>query len=348
MGNLWFAVPGELETPTGGYVYARRILSECSQIGHHISVLTLSAEFPDPSASALKDSAAKLAALAPGSRVLFDGLALGALPRELLDPLDLDIVALVHHPLALETGLDPARAITLACTEEKALAKARAVICTSQHTCDLLMKRYRVPHGKLRLAPPGCDATQRALGGNMPPVLLTVATLTPRKGHDILIDALAKITDLSWRSRVIGSGGRDPATMRALRNRIAAHGIGNRVALEGAVTPTALEAAFVGSDIFVLPSRYEGYGMVFAEAMAHGLPIIACRVGAVADTVPEDVGLLVGVDDTEALANALRYLLSHDVERCRMAEAAYKKARTLPSWQDTSRIIADVMSEADQ
>ncbi|MQA66827.1 MAG: glycosyl transferase family 1, partial [Alphaproteobacteria bacterium] len=131
MDDIWFAVPGDLAAPTGGYAYARRVLAELSALGIRAQVLPLSAEFPHPSAVALDDCARRLRELAPGSTVLFDGLAYGAIPAGLLDALDLDIVVLVHHPLALETGLDPARAAELEATEIAALARARAVICTS-------------------------------------------------------------------------------------------------------------------------------------------------------------------------------------------------------------------------
>jgi glycosyltransferase involved in cell wall biosynthesis len=343
--DVWFAVPGDLAAPTGGYVYARRVLAELAALDIRAQVLPLSAEFPHPSAVALDDCARRLRELAPGSTVLFDSLAYGAVPAELLDTLDLDFVALVHHPLALETGLDPARAAELKASEAAALACARAVICTSARTRDTLVADYGVAPAKLRLALPGCDPAKAAPGGNHPPVLLTVGAVIPRKGHDVLVAALARIRDLPWRSVVVGSLDRAPATARALERQIARAGLGDRVVLTGALDDASLAAAYHGADLFVLPSRYEGYGMVFAEALAHGLPVVASRAGAAADTVPAEAGILVDVDDEVALAEALRRLLTDEPLRRAMADAAHKHAAGFPSWRETAHIIAGVLAE---
>lgn len=346
MAEFWFALPGALETPTGGYVYARRVLAEWANLGYDVRVLGLSAEFPHPSAAALDDCAGELSALPRGSSVLFDGLAFGALPYGILAPLALDIVALVHHPLALETGLDPARAAALAVSERAALAMARAVVCTSRATRDTLAERYDVPEDKLRIAPPGCDPAPRAPGNNQPPVLLTVAAVSPRKGHDVLLKALAQIADLQWTSRIVGSVDRDPSTAAALRAEAAAAGLEGRISWEGVVADSELAAAYLGADIFVLPSRHEGYGMAFAEALARGLPVVACRAGAAAETIPADAGILVDTDDVEGVAAALRRLLTDQAMRRRSADAAYRHASGLPAWRDTARCLASVLCGA--
>jgi glycosyltransferase involved in cell wall biosynthesis len=345
MDDVWFVVPGDLAAPTGGYVYARRVLAELPALDIRAQVLSLSAEFPYPSAVALDDGARRLRGLAPGSTVLFDGLAYGAIPAGLLDALDLDIVVLVHHPLALETGLDPVRAAELKASEAAALACARAVVCTSAHTGDTLAADYGVAAAKLFLAVPGCDPAPQAPGGNDPPVLLTVGAVIPRKGHDVLVAALAHLADLEWRSVVVGSLDRAPATARALERQIARAGLADRITLTGALDDTALAVAYHGADLFVLPSRYEGYGMVFAEALAHGLPVIASRAGAAADTVPAGAGILVDIDDEVALAEALRCLLTDAPLRRAMAKAARRHAAGFPSWRETARIIAGVLAE---
>ncbi|MQA67214.1 MAG: glycosyltransferase, partial [Alphaproteobacteria bacterium] len=167
----------------------------------------------------------------------------------------------------------------------------------------------------------------------------------PRKGHDVLVGALARIRDLPWRSVVVGCLDREPATARALERRIARTGLGTRISLRGALDDAALAMAYHGADLFVLPSRYEGYGMVFAEALTHGLPVVACRAGAAADTVPADAGILVDIDDELALAEALRRLLTDEPLRRAMADAAHKYAAGFPSWRETARIIAGVLAE---
>jgi glycosyltransferase involved in cell wall biosynthesis len=170
--------------------------------------------------------------------------------------------------------------------------------------------------------------------------LLTAATLTPRKGHLILAAALARLADLDWRWQCIGSTERDPATTAALREFIAAHGLGDRVDIAGEWPPDRLAAAYRAADCLVLPSFHEGYGMAFAEALARGLPVVACRAGAVPDLVPESAGILVPPGDVAALAVALRQIIADPALRRRLAAGAAAVGATLPDWPQSVRLWA--------
>jgi glycosyltransferase involved in cell wall biosynthesis len=94
-----------------------------------------------------------------------------------------------------------------------------------------------------------------------------------------------------------------------------------------------------------MPSRYEGYGMAFAGALASGLPVVAARAGAVPGTVPPDAGILVPPEDAPAVREALYALLTDRELRRRLSDAAWAHAQTLPRWTDTARIIAAVLGE---
>jgi glycosyltransferase involved in cell wall biosynthesis len=96
----------------------------------------------------------------------------------------------------------------------------------------------------------------------------------------------------------------------------------------------------LASDVFVLASRFEGYGMALAEAIAHGLPVVSTMAGAIPDTVPEDTGLLVPPNDVAALARALRRLITDRAERQRLATNARAAATLLPTWQESARLFA--------
>jgi len=341
--DVWFAIPGDPATLTGGYAYARRLTQALPAAGwspHHVA---LPAEFPNPSAADLAATRDVFASLPAGTPVLVDGLAFGALPRDVLDDFDLTYVALVHHPLAQETGLSEADARRLKASEQAALDIAYAVVATSPHTATTLARAYNVAPDKIYVAPPGTDPAPRAVSNNAVPHLLTVATLTRRKGHDVLIAALATLQDLPWRSTIVGSLARDPEVTANIRAAIAAHGLQDRVTLRGELDGADLHAAYVSADIFALASRHEGYGMVFAEALARGLPIVACAAGAVVDTVPAEAGLLVPPDDPAAFAAALRRVLSDSSLRRQMSEAAWDHGRRLPTWSDTAAAVSEAL-----
>ncbi len=344
--EAWFAVPGNLCAATGGYAYARALIAAMPEAGWRLSPVELPAGFPRPSAADLDAADRALGETPPGAPVLVDGLAYGVLPRTLLDRLDRRWVALVHHPLAQESGLSPAEAARLRASEREALAAAAMVVATSPHTAAALATDFGVPRHRLHVAMPGTRRVVRARGSGEVPVLLCVATVTVRKGHDVLVRALGALSDLPWRARLIGSLEREPATAARLREEVRAAGLEERIVLEGEVSAETLERAYAEADMFVLPSRHEGYGMAFAEAMAHGLPVIGCAVGAVPGTVPEAAGILVPPDDAQALAAALRGLLGDPASRRHFADAAWACGRALPTWHDTARAMAQALEAA--
>ena len=343
MRDVWFAVPGDLDARTGGYAYARQLLAALPATGWTPHHTPLPAGFPAPSTADLVQTRATLSRLPSGAVVLIDGLAFGALPREIIDGVDLKYVALIHHPLAQETGLSADDVQRLQSSERAALRAACAVVATSRHTAEHLMRDYAVPGHKLHVAYPGTRAALRAVPNNTMPHLLTVATLTHRKGHDVLIRALAMLKDLKWRSSLVGSVERDANMTANIRALLISEGIAQRVTLHGEFEDDELDAVYAGANVFVLPSRHEGYGMAFAEAMAHGLPIVACAAGAVVDTVPAEAGLLVPPDDPVALAVALRRILTDHDLRLNLSDGAWNHGRRLPTWSDAAAIIANTL-----
>jgi glycosyltransferase involved in cell wall biosynthesis len=344
--DLCFAIPGDIETLTGGYAYDRRLIAGLRALGWNIRHLALGSSFPFPDADDLSAAASAFAALAAGSLVLVDGLAFGALPQiAAAEGERLRLIALVHHPLAEETGLGVADCAALVEHERRALAMTRGVIATSATTARRLVQAYGVAPARLAVARPGSDPLpaipERSFARSQAVSLLSVGTLTHRKGHDLLIEALARLTDLPWTCRIVGSPERAPAIAEDLRQRIVAHELQSRILLAGeaaVLTPFYREA-----DIFVLASRHEGYGMVFAEAMRQGVPIIATSAGAIPEAVPASAGILVPPEDVEALAAALRRLICDPAERQRYAAAARAAAGSLPSWADTARDVANAL-----
>ena len=343
MPDVWFAVPGDLETLTGGYAYARRLMEALPTAGWFPHHLPLPADFPKPSEDDIATTRDLLNALPPETPVLMDGLAFGALPRVVIEELDLSLTALVHHPLADETGLSHSDVAHFKESEQAALALAQSVVATSPHTVETLARDYNVPRGQLFLAAPGTDPAPRAHNPGPIPKLLTVATLTHRKAHDVLIEALARIKDLPWTSDLVGSLDRDTKITANIRDLIAKHGLQDRVTLLGEMRDAALSNTYSTADIFALPSRHEGYGMVFAEALARGIPVVACAAGAVSDTVPKGTGILVPPDDPGALADALRAVLSDQAYRRRLSDAAWAYGQTLPQWDETAAQVSEAL-----
>lgn len=338
--SVVFAVPGDIATTSGGYEYDRRVLDLLPAYGLSAVHLALPGSFPNPSDQCLAETKSLLSAIPRDAVLLIDGLAYGALPAELIADLDRDIVALVHHPVGYETGIDPRRAEALIETERQALAKARHVVVTSRATKRTLERDFGVPIRKITVAEPGTDPAQRATGTGMPLQLLAVGAVSRRKAYDILVRALVPLADDDWRLVIAGATDRDAAAVRQLEDEIAASGLGERIRLAGKVVPATLERFYESADLFVMSSLYEGYGMVLAEAMARGLPIICTTGGAAADTVPDAAALKVPPGDPAALTEALKRAINDKKLRRRLADAAWDAGRTLPTWNETARRIA--------
>jgi glycosyltransferase involved in cell wall biosynthesis len=343
--RLAFAVPGDLATPTGGYAYDRRIIAELRGLGWQVDVVQLGDGFPRPSGATKSAARDKLAAVPPGCPIVVDGLAFGVLPevaRELRERNPL--IALVHHPLALETGVSEADAQALHNSESESLATTRAVIAVSASTASILNEEYDVPPELITVVHPGTDRAPMAQGSKDGIVrLVSVGAIVPRKGFDVLIAALADLPGLPWRLSIAGDRTRDETAVAQLDESILRHRLADRVELLGALPAERLEAVYHGADLFVLASRFEGYGMAYAEAIAHGLPVVGTTAGAIPDTVPPSAGILVEPNDVRALTRTLRMLIENPKERHWLAEGARAAAAALPTWRDSARIFAEAI-----
>ena len=343
--DLALALPGTLETLTGGSFYDRRLVDSLRAAGHGVAVVRLPEGFPDPGAAAMAQAVARLAAQPAGRVVIVDGLAFGALPTAAVAGIAAPLVALVHHPLAMEPGLDAAVAEALWRRERDNLALARHVLVPSGHVAGLLVARYGVPAERITVLEPGVDRPAVAETATaVPPLILSVGLLDPRKGHDVLIAALERLGDLDWQAVIAGTP-RDTAHVAALEAQVAGSPLRGRIRLAGRVSMEERDGLYAQASVFALATRYEGYGIVFNEALLAGLPIVSCRAGAVPGTVPAAAGLLVPPDDPGAFAAALRVVLTEDARRAAMAEAARRAGAELPGWDAVARRAVEVLAQ---
>nr|WP_256515496.1 glycosyltransferase family 4 protein [Alsobacter ponti] len=332
-----------MATRTGGYAYDRRLLELLPAHGLAVRHLRLPGSFPFASVADLSESYYRLRTTPPDAVLLIDGLAYGALTDLVLKDVDRTMVALVHHPLALETGLNDRQQRALRHSETAALARAARVIVTSPTTAAILASDYGVAPERIAVAEPGTDRAPIARGSVSGGAMLAVGAVSPRKGYGVLVEALAALRDLDWSLVIVGSLERAPEEAARLADAVREHGLSERIRLAGELDEAALAAAWDEADLFVAPSLFEGYGMVLGEAMARGLPIVCTTGGAASATAPDDAALKVTPGDAPALAAALRRVLGDAALRRRMAEASRLAGERLPRWDDTARIVADAL-----
>lgn len=340
-------VAGDPDQPTGGYRYDARIVAGLRELGRPVTVIGLDGRFPEADMRARHALDTALAARPDDSIAVIDGLVLGALPDVAQRHAGrLTLIALIHHPLADEAGLDATTRHRLATSERLALAAVAAIIVTSAFTARRL-DAYGVRRDRPHVVEPGVDPAMPAQVANPPTRLLCIASCIPRKGHDVLIKGLAAVDDLDWRCDCIGALDRTPTHSGAIRRAIAERGLGERVHLHGTRAAHELQAAYAGADLFVLPSYYEGYGMVVTEALARGLPVITTNGGALADTLPDRAGIKLSPGDPVALATALRAVMTQPQLYRDLRRGALEVRATLGDWDRAAAAFDRVLSGYD-
>ncbi|MES1948311.1 group 1 glycosyl transferase [Salinisphaera sp. C84B14] len=346
MRQVSFLVAGAIDQPTGGYFYDRAIVGGLRSDGIDVDVIELDGVFPVPDSAAISALDRALAACAPNTSIVIDGLAAGGLPEVVeRHAANRSLVVLVHHPLCDETGLAADTRQRLLEAERRTLACAARVVVTSQFTARRLVALNLAEESRITVVEPGVrPAIQARTASQGPCRLLCVASLTPRKGHRLLVEALAQVADLDWRCDFVGDDQRDANEARAVREAIEHHGLAERIRVHGPQDSESIDAHYAAADVFVLASYYEGYGMVIDEAVAHGLPIVTTTGGALADTFPTGAGMSVAPGDANALAQALRTLID-DAEQRGCAAAAARSARARQrDWPAVARRFAAVLA----
>lgn len=344
MKSVHFLVPGDIKTRTGGFIYDRRIAAELIALGINVEVRELPPGWPEPDDYALAAAEQALAAIPDGGLVVIDGLALGVLPDLAAAHANrLRLIALVHHPLAEETGLTQDARDRFALSERAALAQVHHIIATSGFTADALLD-YGVDRHRISVILPGVDRVAPAKGsGSRETAILCVATLTPRKAHDVLLNALAQLTDRPWRLHLVGSELRHPRHALGIRQLCDRLDLRCRVTFHGELGERALNRIYHRSDLFALASHYEGYGMVVTEAVARGLPVVTTAGGALAHTLPNGAGLLAPPGDVSALRDTLKRVLDEPGLLERLRKGALAARERLPTWSQSAQRCAHLL-----
>ncbi|MEV6304766.1 glycosyltransferase family 4 protein [Actinoplanes sp. NPDC051861] len=334
-------LPGGIDdpaAPSGGNRYDREVLRRLAVSFLSVREEHVTGTWPRPAPSERKGLTAVLEAIGDGSTVLIDGLVAGGVP-DLLEPhaTRLRLAILVHLPLSDETGLSPDDAAELRALEGRSLHLAATVIATSTPAAHQITAMHGLTG--VHVAPPGVDPAPLAEPSPGGGRLLNVASLTPRKGQDVLLAALAQLTDLTWTCTFAGAGRPPHTDLPGVR-------------FPGPLTGDALDAAYANADLFVLPSRAETYGMVVTEALAHGVPVVASDVGGVPEALGsvngEVPGRLVPPGDADALAATLREWLTDPGLRELWRERARARRETLTGWDETARRIGEILLGVEQ
>ncbi|MBD8063718.1 glycosyltransferase family 4 protein [Oceanitalea stevensii] len=340
MPALRFVVPARGDGPSGGDVYDA-CLARAWQAAHGpVEVLALPGSWPRPGPA---EREALRGALGTSGTVVLDGLVGSACPGEVSAAVaaGVRVVLLVHLPLPAELGLPRADADRLAALESRTVHAASAVVTTSRWAAADLTRRYG--RTGVLVAKPGAEPAAVA-AGSRPPHLLALGALTRVKNHAGLVPALDAVRDLPWQATFAGPGTAQPAVAEHLLRALDTVGLADRVSLPGVVTGDALEGLWQRTDLLLVPSLVETYGLVVTEALAHGVPaVVSAGTGAVEaltgrpEPLPDDAaGTAVPPADPGAWARVLRRWLTDTEQRAAWRAAALARRQHLRTWADTA------------
>ncbi|WP_028646991.1 glycosyltransferase family 4 protein [Nocardiopsis sp. CNT312] len=338
-----FVVPA-LSSPSGGNTFDARIAEALGRIGRPVRLVEVSGAWPRPGTGAEADLARVLEGVPDGAVVLVDGLVACGVPEAVLPHARrLRLVVLVHLPLADEWGLSAGEAADLDARERAVLASAAATVATSAWAARRVARHHGLEG--VGCVVPGTDPAPLAVGTDGARHMLCVASVTPRKGHDLLLEALSRLEGLSWECVCVGPGG----GRHADRVRSRAEGLGVRMA--GPLTGADLDAAYSAADLLVLPSRAETFGMVVTESLARGVPVAAFGVGGVPEALglaPDGSlpGILVEPVGADPLAEALRRWCTDPGLRGRLRASARLRRPELAGWGRSAHAMAAVLDGA--
>jgi glycosyltransferase involved in cell wall biosynthesis len=336
-------VPGPFDTISGGYIYDRRLVEGLRANGHEVQVVELPGRHPLPDDVATAGARDALAALPADTRIVIDGLGLPAFAPLAEELVARGVVGLIHHPTALEHGNPGEVRDALKAAEQALFPLLARLVATSPLTARRLAPEFGCDPERIGVVEPGTDPAPRSAGsGGTGCAILALGSLIPRKGHDVLMRALATLPDLDWTLTIAGAA-RDVVYGHGLQALAEELGIAQRVTFAGEVEGAVLDGLWRRSDVFALASHWEGYGMAVAEALARGLPVAVTAGGALAELVPVEAGVVSPPGDVVSLGKAMRRVIYDRELRAEMAKAAWDAGQKLPRWQDrASAFVAEI------
>jgi glycosyltransferase involved in cell wall biosynthesis len=344
--TVYFVVPDAIDDPdrvSGGNLYDRRVREGLHSSGWDVRMILI----PEGSGTL---AARALSQLPDGGLIVIDGL-IAVRESEALRSHSgrLRIVVLAHMVASLlhEATTDASRVAASVDRERKALRAANRIIATSGWTRSELIGRDFVEPQRVVVAYPGTDPAAITVPSRSGGRLLCVGVVAPHKGQDLLVGALARLTDVDgWTCEFVGSLAAAPGFVDELRQILQRTALESRTTFTGILAGRPLEDAYGRADLVVVPSRNESFSMVAAEALAHGIPVLAARVGGIPEAISSPAaGILVPTEDADALEVELRRWWASPPRRTELKTAAVEARATTRQWSATIAVIASTLHQ---
>ncbi|MCE5264795.1 MAG: glycosyltransferase family 4 protein [Deltaproteobacteria bacterium] len=354
--NASLIIYGSLDQVSGGYLYDRLLVENLRKRGARVELLPLP---PGSYLRHLTDNLLRawpraLEAMSP-DLLLQDELchpSLFRMNRQLKKRWKGPIVAIVHHLRSSEAR--PAWQNRLYRLAERRYLRTVDGFVFNSETTRAVVRELLGGEPCSVVAYPGSDHVPCIPADKVaercrrpgPLRILFTGNVIPRKGLHTLVSALSLLAGESWELTVAGSLSADGPYVRRIANQIARAGLGERVRLLDTVTPAELTGLLMSHHCLAVPSSYEGFGIVYLEAMRSGATVLASMVGAVPEVVADGrEGFLVSPGDVRSLAAAIgRWIRDRDL-LLSMSLAAWERSRHHPTWAASGARVETFLEE---
>ena len=345
--RVGLTIYGTLDERSGGFRYDRKLIEGLERAGDSVELIEL--PWRDYHRGLLDNASRSFRRRldVDVDVMLQDELAhpsLVATNRSLPYP----IVSIVHHL----RGSEPRQLAPLyRAVERRYLDTVDAVVCNSPTTQSVVTDLGVDPEGTVVAEPAGDqfdpdvdDARIDSRAYTEPLQIVFVGNITPRKGLDTLIEGLA-MAESAIELTVVGSPA-DPRHVEAVQDRIRNCDLDSRVRFAGRLSDAERAEVLESSHVLTVPSRYEGFGIVYLEGMSFGLPAVASRAGGAVDIVTDgETGTLVDPNDPAAVASALDEFAADREKLAAMGRAARARYEAQPDWSETTARVRSLLAE---
>lgn len=344
--RVGLVIYGDLNTLSGGYLYDRKLVSFLQSQGDNVEIISLPwRNYPRHWMHNLNPALRERLRDLRVDVLLQDELnhpSLFILNHQLRKDVPYALVSIVHHLRCMEEHPRVLRWLYRQ-VERRYLNSVDGFICNSQTTLQSVSNLLKAEKPAV-VATPGGDALSaegvetkfNAHSQNNDLHFIFVGNWIPRKGLHTLLRALQDLTSFHWQLSLVGRTNLQPSYEKKIRQMIESGGLGRRVRIYGAVSDDELVKIWQTADVLVVPSQYEGFGIVYLEAQRFGVIPVAGQSGAASEIIQSGVnGFLVPPESPAALKKVLLELLSDADLRVALSKAARRRYEEFPTWQES-------------
>lgn len=341
--NLHFLIPGDIDIFTSCYIYDRRIIEGLKSKGHIVKLHRLPDDFPFPSKGSLQLCNQIIKTIPKSEPIVIDGLAFGAIPSILKVVYGMNpIIGLIHLPLSVDPNYSAYQRTIITGPEKEAFGYASKFIVTSEYTAEIFAN-LGIEEKNVNLVIPGLDNFSKKKDyPETPKKLLSIANLCRNKDHNILVSALSALSNKDWILHCYGNLDFDRNYLSEFQALIRRNKLQDKILIHGIISGKELNDVYLDADLFIHPSDFEVYGMALAEALAHGIPVVASTGGGICRTIPAKMAQFFKPGDVYGLQSILEELF----ENPDLYKRLYTKASTYNEQAQTWEKSCDLFEKA--